>query len=209
LVISTTYQSGGSFIVKDGNTMEVINSGNGQSAMMGSLTLGNALGLTRLVFTNVSSTTLPIINVSNILTVTATNTIQISGTNGLAVGHLYPLIKYGSLAGAGFSAVGLSAPATTAAALVDNPSNSWIALKVINPAVNMNPANIMVTAAGGEVKLSWPLDHTGWTLEMQTNLPGIGLGSNWVAVAGSDSTNQTTLPVNPANTSVFYRLVYP
>lgn len=209
LVISTAYQSGGSFIVKDGNTMEVINSGNGQSAMMGCLTLGNALGLTRLVFTNVSSTTLPIINVSNILTVTATNTIQISGTNGLAVSHLYPLIKYGSLAGAGFSAVGLSAPATTAAALVDNPSNSWIALKVINPAVNTNPANMMVTAAGGEVKLSWPLDHTGWTLEMQTNLPGSGLGSDWVAVAGSDSTNQTTLPVNPANASVFYRLVYP
>jgi hypothetical protein len=65
----------------------------------------------------------------------------------------------------------------------------------------------MLTPGGGAnpLTLSWPADHTGWRLQMQTNL----LGTNWVDVPGATTTNLMTLPVNPANASVFYRLVYP
>ena len=58
---------------------------------------------------------------------------------------------------------------------------------------------------GGNLTLSWPLDHTGWTLQVQTN----SLSTNWVTVTGSSITNQMIIPINPANGSEFFRLVYP
>lgn len=57
--------------------------------------------------------------------------------------------------------------------------------------------------------LSWPSNYTGWRLEAQTNAPGVGIGTNWVTVVNSTSTNQVTVAPNPANGSVFFRLVYP
>jgi hypothetical protein len=32
---------------------------------------------------------------------------------------------------------------------------------------------------------------------------------NWVDVAGATTTNQMTIPIDPANGSVFYRMIYP
>jgi len=65
------------------------------------------------------------------------------------------------------------------------------------------------TLATGQIYLSWPSDHTGWRLEMQTNALTLGLGTNWVTVDGSTNFNQISLPLNPTNSSVFLRLVYP
>ena len=76
-------------------------------------------------------------------------------------------------------------------------------------AVNTTMTNLVITATGNSLTLSWPADHTGWTLQVQTNSPNSGLGTNWVTVAGSVATNQLNLPVNPASGSVFYRLTYP
>jgi hypothetical protein len=44
---------------------------------------------------------------------------------------------------------------------------------------------------------------------MQTNSIDEGLGTNWVNVAGSDTTNQISIPINTANGSTFFRLVFP
>ena len=65
----------------------------------------------------------------------------------------------------------------------------------------------MVSASGGNLTLSWPEDHTGWTLQSQTNSVSEGLGNNWVNVAGSDTTNSVTIPIVNTNGSVFYRLM--
>jgi len=35
------------------------------------------------------------------------------------------------------------------------------------------------------------------------------MGTNWVDVAGSTTTNQIIIPMDPANGSVFFRLIYP
>jgi cellulose 1,4-beta-cellobiosidase len=67
---------------------------------------------------------------------------------------------------------------------------------------------ISPTMSCGQLQFSWPADHTGWTLPAQTNLPGGGLGTNWVPVADSSGTNQMYIPIHPANGSVFFRLVY-
>ena len=68
-----------------------------------------------------------------------------------------------------------------------------------------------VTSAinGNQLQLSWPVLETGWRLEAQTNALTVGINSTWFTVPGSTSTNQMFIPINPANGSVFLRLVYP
>jgi hypothetical protein len=72
--------------------------------------------------------------------------------------------------------------------------------------INPNSTNITASVSGGALTLSWPQDHTGWTLQAQTNAPGLGLGTNWIDVTGSASTNIVSLPIAPTNGSVFFRL---
>ena len=75
--------------------------------------------------------------------------------------------------------------------------------------VNQSPTNMTVTVSSGQMTLAWPQDHTGWVLQAQTNALNAGLGTNWVRIPSSATTNQVTVPVSPANPTVFYRLVYP
>ena len=75
--------------------------------------------------------------------------------------------------------------------------------------VATNPTNLTCKVGASQLTLSWPADHLGWRLQAQTNNLAHGLGTNWVDVAGTAVTNQFSLPINSANGSVFYRLVYP
>ena len=81
--------------------------------------------------------------------------------------------------------------------------------KYVTAIVAANPTNITAIVTGGNLQLSWPADHIGWTLQAQTNPLNLGLGTNWTAISGSSLTNQITLPITPTNGSVFYRLKYP
>ncbi len=79
----------------------------------------------------------------------------------------------------------------------------------IKASVATNPINLTASVIGGStLQLAWPADHIGWTLESQTNSVSVGLGTNWLPVLGSTLTNQMTMPITPANGSVFYRLKY-
>jgi glucose/arabinose dehydrogenase len=62
---------------------------------------------------------------------------------------------------------------------------------------------LTASASANSLTLSWPV--AGGRLQAQTN----GLGTNWVTLAGSTTTNRVDVPINPANTSVFYRLAVP
>ena len=77
------------------------------------------------------------------------------------------------------------------------------------PLPSNQPTNIVMQAAGGQLQLSWPQDHLGWRLQIQTNSLSGGLGTNWFTVPNSTNVNQTNLVINPANGPVFLRLVYP
>lgn len=74
--------------------------------------------------------------------------------------------------------------------------------------VSTVPTNIVFSALGNTLNLSWPADHLGWKLQAQTNSLGNGLGTNWVTILGSDSVTSTNVIINPTNGSVFYRLIY-
>jgi hypothetical protein len=68
------------------------------------------------------------------------------------------------------------------------------------------PPNLGGQLVGGQIKIFWPVDHTGWRLQMQTNSL---IGTNWMTVLGSMLTNQFISPIDLANGSVFFRLAYP
>jgi hypothetical protein len=74
------------------------------------------------------------------------------------------------------------------------------------------PASTMVLPVGfamvnSGVQFNWPADHTGWRLMMNTN--SLANPGAWVAVPGSAATNQMFISIDPTQTNVFFRLIYP
>ena len=64
----------------------------------------------------------------------------------------------------------------------------------------------------GALQLSWPPDHLGYRLLVQTNNQNKGISTNpndWGTVAGSTLTNAAVVPIIPGQPNEFYRLVYP
>lgn len=71
------------------------------------------------------------------------------------------------------------------------------------------PVTLTNTVVGASLVLSWP-NGQGWVLEAQTNNLSTGLvaaTNAWTRMGAA--TSPFTNSVNPANGSVFYRLVYP
>lgn len=72
-----------------------------------------------------------------------------------------------------------------------------------------SPVSITATVIGNNLQLWWPTNTTGWRLETQTNAITIGISNNWTPVPGSTTVNAVLIPLDSANPSVFYRMVYP
>lgn len=75
--------------------------------------------------------------------------------------------------------------------------------------VATNPIAFTMNVVGQTLELSWPADHTGWRLQVQTNALTAGLNSIWFDVPGSTATNFISIPIDPGNETVFYRMIYP
>jgi fibronectin type 3 domain-containing protein len=69
--------------------------------------------------------------------------------------------------------------------------------------VSLVPPNLSFTISGGELQFTWPADHTGWRLQMNTDLST----TNWQDVPGTEAANAFSIP--PTNGAAFFRLVYP
>ena len=95
---------------------------------------------------------------------------------------------------------------TSVASDVESTNSSQVSA---TPLPSNQPANIGLQLAGNQIELTWPQDHLGWFLEAQTNNPIPGLGTNWAVISNSQLTNQCHIMLDPANGSVFFRLVYP
>jgi fibronectin-binding autotransporter adhesin len=124
----------------------------------------------------------------------------------LQVGDSFQLFPSGT---AGFTSFNLQTVDT-----VNNVKYTWnntvstdgkITVASVGPVLNSTPTNITVSVSGSNLTLTWPSDHTGWTLQSQTNAPGQGLGTNWFDIVGSTATNQLVVPINPSG-SVFFRM---
>jgi hypothetical protein len=75
--------------------------------------------------------------------------------------------------------------------------------------VSTNATSLIFDRSGSQMQLTWPPDHTGWTLQMQSNPLNVGLGTNWVDVTGSTNVNSLSMPITTTNGCAFFRLVYP
>lgn len=134
----------------------------------------------------------------------ATLTVVNLGSTNLAAGDTFTLFST-PITGS-FSTVTLPALPGTNVYWTNNLAvNGTIAVAAI-VSVNTNSPYVTNSFSGGNLTLAWPADHTGWTLQAQTNSAGVGLGTNWVDVPGSTLTNAVLIPINSTNAAVFYRL---
>jgi autotransporter-associated beta strand protein len=78
-------------------------------------------------------------------------------------------------------------------------------IQVVTP-ISTQPTNITASVSGGNLHLSWPLDHTTWTL--MSNSVSLQ-ATNWAPVPNSGTTNSISIAIVPNKPNVFYRLQAP
>jgi hypothetical protein len=79
--------------------------------------------------------------------------------------------------------------------------NGGVVYKIFSARLNIQPTN-------NRLNLTWSVP--GAQLQVQANGPGGGLkNSNWFNVGGTTATNQVSVPIDPTQGSVFYRLLFP
>jgi hypothetical protein len=132
-------------------------------------------------------------------------TVNISAGSGFAGGS-YTLFTYGRKLTWGPPTLG-SRPAGYTCAFDTNTAGQ--VNLAVTPVPSLAPITLGWQATSNQLVLSWPLDHIGWRLQIQTNTRPPGLGTNWIAVPNAQQTNLIRLPLDPANGSVFLRLAYP
>ncbi len=132
-------------------------------------------------------------------------TVNISSGPGFTSGS-YTLFTYGNGLSWGPPMFGATPGNYTYAFATNIPGQVNL---LVQPTVSLAPVSLMLQSTANQLGLSWPADHIGWHLLIQTNSTASGLGTNWQTVFGSDSTNQIFLPIDPSQGSVFLRLAYP
>lgn len=195
LIVSSMFATKGSCLVTNGAIFGVTNLST-TSAAISNLTLAAGCALE---FINVTNLTTPLLTASN-LSVGGLCTLKITGTNGLAAGNSYPLLKFaGTLSGA-FTNLQLQMACGWRGALVNSANQISLASLAV---VSTTLPQLTTAIAGQQLQLQWPFDHTGWRLLMNTNLAG----TNWPAIPGAGITN--LMLISPTNGSMFFRLAYP
>jgi uncharacterized protein YjdB len=159
------------------------------------------------------------VNVINLTVSPATCSTFVTGTRQLAAVVLpanatYPSVTWASsntaiatVSAAGLVTANTAGTTTITATTLDG---GFVAGSIVTVTNLLSPPFLSFAPNdGSSMALSWPGDHRGWLLQVQTNSLNAGLGTNWYTVQGSDTTNQMVIFPNPANGSVFYRLVLP
>ena len=181
-------------------------------ASTGTFTVSNSATLGGTVLMELNQTGSPI---NDLLVVSGT----ITATGALVVTNIGPdlynhtTFKLFSKPVSGFASITLP---------TSDPSNtktySWTTNLAVDGSItlesggtiNPNPTNIVFGVTNGTLTLSWPVDHTGWRLQAETNALSAGLnGNTWADVAGSTNVNSLAIPVDANNGTVFYRLILP
>jgi hypothetical protein len=144
-------------------------------------------------------------------TLTVRSNLVLSGTVNLTAGPgftngIYTLFTYGNGLNWGSPTLG-TAPGGNYTYSFDTNTPGQVRVSV-QSSVSLIPVSLNVQTTPNQLNLSWPADHIGWHLLIQTNSTA-GLGTNWQLVSGSDLTNQFFLPVDRRQGGVFLRLAYP
>jgi hypothetical protein len=71
----------------------------------------------------------------------------------------------------------------------------------------VSAVHLSFQVVGNQLNISWPV--AGWRLQSQTDTTGVGIGSNWVTVPGSTTTNHVVVPIDHGIGGAYYRLAMP
>jgi len=132
-----------------------------------------------------------------------TQTFDLAGFNCVRV---TPWITSGTLSLAAQPAINL----TNASFTCTLPAASVVTF--VGQAIPTNSTTFTGTFIGNNLILSWPADHTGWTLLTQINNLNKGVSAktnDWVRLPNSATTNQVVIPMNSNQSGGYFRLVYP
>jgi len=87
-----------------------------------------------------------------------------------------------------------------------NPSTNNL-LQTVNPPAVATNMTFNLTGGGTTLSFSWPTNYLGWGL--QSNALDLTVSSDWHLVPGSTNTTSVSIPVDPGQTNVFYRMYKP
>lgn len=183
--------------------------GGGSAANIGTLTVNGDVALSSgaNVFIRVNkalSQSNDLVSVGGALTHAAvgTNTGTVTVTNlgvsAIAAGDTFKIFSKAMTGGSTLAIVGSGLTWTNNLAvdgsIVAGPAVSTVAT---------NSTNMVFSISGTNINISWPADHLGWYLQMNTN----SLASNsWVDVVGSNAGTNSVVPIDPAKSKAFFRM---
>jgi autotransporter-associated beta strand protein len=171
---------------------------------IGTLTINNTLTLSGTTVMELNATTGTNDVIRGLTSVTYGGTLTLSNLSGaINTSSAFKLFNANQYQGAFATVI----PATPGPGLAWN-TNTLVTegtLRVLSTA----PASIASAMSGSLLTFSWPADHTGWRLQVQTNAASVGLSTNWVDVLNSPLTNRITFTVDSTIGCAFYRLIYP
>jgi len=198
---TTTIFSGVTF-----NNSGKLDAQDGNIALQGAYTLANG---TKMSFGLGGPAGNGSISLSGAASFTGSLSANLNGFFWPGVGSSFNLLNYTSESGLLFTNTTLPAPGYIT--WQTNYNATAFALSVVaHTATNTVSTNLHVSALNGSnILLQWPGDHTGWTIQAQTNPVTVGLSINWATLPGSSLTNQIVMPIDKTNGSVFFRMIYP
>jgi len=86
--------------------------------------------------------------------------------------------------------------------------NPWSGVLSVAGSLPSSPTNVSYSINGGQMKVTWPANYTGWILQAQTNPVTVGISTNWVDVPGTASLDTMSFPISVTN-CVFFRMRHP
>ena len=179
----------------------------------GALTVSNTLTLnsggTVALSINRAAGTNTFGSIKGISSVSYGGTLTVTGTGTFTNGDTFKVFSAGSASGT-FTATNLPS-LTTGLKWNWNPTVGTLS---VVPAVSTAPFTMTTSLSpdGTTLTLSWPSDHIGWRLLVQTNNLSSGISANpadWGTVSGSSGIDTTNITINPALPTEFYQMVYP
>ena len=181
----------------------------GSSSTAATLTVGDSTTLRGTTLMDISKTNTTLaadkIVVTNSLDLGGTLTVSLTSNTNLVTGDKFTLFSATGGYLHGFTTVNL--PAISGLVWTNMTAiDGTIQVLYAEPSVRPTLTN---TVVGNQLTLAWPTNYLSYVLKGQTNPVTVGLLNDpaaWGAVPGV-SGNQVTLPIDPANGTVFFRLL--
>jgi len=211
VTVASTAALGGTGVVNGAATVQPGGTLAPGTAAIGTLTVSNTLALNGNLFFKLNKS----LSRSNDL-VSVSGTLSGSGSGTLTLTNLGPALALGDT----FKLFNKPVPGAGALNVQPMPGNGlgWTNNLAVDgtisivPGVYTNATNITYSINGNSLLLSWPADHLGWRLLLQTNnlATGVSLDPNdWDTVPGSTNLTSINLTIDPTLPAEFFQLVYP